>query len=147
MRHITKRELRPFNPYRPFEQFFNNEMANFWSGDNFLETPAFNIIEGNDRYVIELAAPGLDKDDFNIEIKDQILTIKVQKEESKDAETTDNNTKYIKREFSFNQFSRSFTLDKTIAQNDIEATYDNGILRVSLKKAVNPEIIKKIEIK
>ena len=147
MRHITKRELRPFNPYRPFEQFFNNEMANFWSGDNFLETPAFNIIEGNDRYVIELAAPGLDKDDFNIEIKDQILTIKVQKEESKDAETTDNKTKYIKREFSFNQFSRSFTLDKTIAQNDIEATYDNGILRVSLKKAVNPEIIKKIEIK
>ncbi len=147
MRHITKRELRPFNPYRPFEQFFNNEMANFWSGDNFLETPAFNIIEGNDRYVIELAAPGLDKDDFNIEIKDQILTIKVQKEESKDAETTDNNTKYIKREFSFNQFSRSFTLDKTIAQNDIEATYDSGILRVSLKKAVNPEIIKKIEIK
>jgi len=147
MRHITKRELRPFNPYRPFEQFFNNEMANFWSGDNFLETPAFNIIEGNDRYVIELAAPGLDKDDFNIEIKDQILTIRVQKEESKDAETTDNNTKYIKREFSFNQFSRSFTLDKTIAQSDIEATYDNGILRVSLKKAVNPEIIKKIEIK
>ena len=147
MRHISKKEMRPFNPYRPFEQFFNNELANFWSGDNFLESPAFNIIEENDKYVSELAAPGLEKEDFNIEIKDQILTIKVQKQESKDAETTDNNTKYIKREFSFQQFTRSFTLDNTIAQNEIEATYDKGILKVSLKKVSNPEIIKKIEIK
>ncbi|MCO6461543.1 MAG: Hsp20/alpha crystallin family protein [Saprospiraceae bacterium] len=145
MRNLIKRELRPFNSLATFDQFFNNNAAGFWPYDSMMEMPAFNIIEEKDQYIIELAVPGLNKDDFQIEIKDQLLTIKVEKEQSTESE--ENESKYIKREFSFHQFSRSFTLDKNISKDDIEASYENGVLIVNLKKISNPEIVKKIEIK
>ncbi len=147
MRNISKRELRSFNPYRPFDQFFTNNLNNFWAGDSFMESPAFNIIETEKKYMIELAAPGLEKKDFQIEIKDQILTIKVQKENEVIHTQEDSEPKYIKKEFSFHQFSKSFTLDNTISQDEIEASYFNGILAVSLQKNTNNDIVKKVDIK
>ena len=97
--------------------------------------------------MIELAAPGLEKKDFQIEIKDQILTIKVQKENEVIHTQEDSEPKYIKKEFSFHQFSKSFTLDNTISQDEIEASYNNGILAVSLFKNTNNDIVKKVDIK
>jgi len=145
MRNIS-RGLAPFRPYRNLDTFFNQGLNQFWANDSFFEVPAFNIKELEDRYIVELSAPGLEKQDFSIEVKDQTLTIKVKKEKIENAEGDTSTGRYMKREFGYQQFTRSFQLDKTISTDDIQASYTDGILSVTLNKVTNAEIIRKVEI-
>jgi len=92
--------------------------------------PAVNVIEGKDNFRLEIAAPGLNKSDFDINIEKDVLTIsaKVEKEASKEG------VKYSRKEFDYNEFKRTFNLPKTIDKTKIDAAFKNGILTLTLAK-------------
>jgi HSP20 family protein len=92
--------------------------------------PPVNIVEKNDYYHLQVAAPGLEKGDFNVKLDGNILTISCDKKEDAKAE----NEKVIRKEFSAKAFKRTFTLDEKIDAANISARYENGILHVGLPK-------------
>lgn len=93
--------------------------------------PSVNIKEESDKYTLEVAAPGLDKKDFHLNLKDDQLTIKAQKEYADEKTENDN---FKRREFNYSSFERSFHLPDTVNVNDIEAIYSNGVLTIHLNK-------------
>ncbi|MGZ3901311.1 MAG: Hsp20/alpha crystallin family protein, partial [Bacteroidia bacterium] len=103
-------------------------------GDDFpdieLSAPPANITENNKEFRLDLSAPGLKRDDFNIDIEDGVLTISSEKE--KEEKQEDEN--YMRHEFSYNSFCRTFTLPDNINENNINAKYDNGMLQVTIPK-------------
>lgn len=119
------------------DDFFNNDrfLLNFKAGLPVLDfqntLPDANIVENKNDYQIELAAPGLEKKDFNIEIKNGILTIRAEKEE----ETKSENKNYLSREFSYSSLYRSFVLPDNLLSEKIDAKYENGVLKLKLPKS------------
>jgi HSP20 family protein len=95
-----------------------------------INIPTANITETPTAFKVELAAPGLERKDFNVEVDNHTLTISAEKEE----ETSEDDGEYSKREYSFNSFSRSFTLPENVKEGDIDASYENGVLRISIPK-------------
>jgi len=131
-----------------FDRFFNNELMD-WSNTNFSNTntslPAVNVKETNDEFVIELAAPGMEKKDFKINFKNNVITISSEKEDKKEVQKEN----YTRREFSYQSFQRSFTVaENAIMSDKIEASYNNGILEVKLPKReeVKPQPEREIKI-
>lgn len=102
----------------------------FFNGRDLSLVPAVNICEAAGHFEIELAAPGLTKDDFKINLERRMLTIAVQKEQS----TTEEQKRFSRREFSYGAFTRSFTLPDSADENAIQAKYNNGILVVEIQK-------------
>jgi HSP20 family protein len=102
--------------------------------------PTVNISETDKEYLLEMAAPGLQRSDFKIEIDDRVLTISSEKEESKEEKVESNG--YTRKEYSFNSFARSFTLPEDINESDIDAKYENGVLKLTLPK-VKANVAKK----
>ncbi|MFK7748234.1 MAG: Hsp20/alpha crystallin family protein [Kordia sp.] len=92
--------------------------------------PATNIKETTDNFVLEVAAPGKVKEDFKLSLDHNVLTIST--EDKKEEATKEEN--YSRKEFSFSAFTRSFKLPQTVNKEEINATYTNGILHVSLPK-------------
>lgn len=120
---------------RLFDDFFTRELFD-WSGRNFSLTnttvPAVNIVESKDAFMVEMAAPGMSKKDFHIELENEVLKISSEKEVQ---ETLPENDRYTRREFSYQSFQRSFHLPKTIVDlSKIKAKYEDGILRVTIPK-------------
>ncbi len=113
-------------------ELFNELPVNFGKSirEDVLHFPPANIIEKTDFYQVELAAPGMDKADFNIKLDGKILTISAEKK----TETAKENEKMIRREFGYKSFKRSFTLDEKIDATNITAKYENGILKLELPK-------------
>jgi HSP20 family protein len=114
--------------------FFETDKLNF---DDYLRKdwmPAVNVIDKRDAYEIELAAPGLKKEDFRIRVEDGILTISSEQKSEKETREGE----YTRREFNYQSFSRSFALPQNVKEDDIQANYADGILRllVSKKRAV-----------
>lgn len=103
--------------------------------------PAVNVLETEESFQIELAAPGLKKEDFKVNIHENTLTISTEK-------TTEATGKYTRREFNFSTFKRSFTLPKTVDSEQIVATYTDGILGLVLpkKEEAKPKEPRSIEI-
>lgn len=100
-----------------------------------LNLPSVNVKETPKEFVLEMAAPGLTRKDFKVEVDNNTLCISSEKEEEKKEENKD----YTRREFSYNSFSRSFTLPDNVKENNVEAKYDNGILKVTIpKKEITP---------
>jgi HSP20 family protein len=93
-------------------------------------TPAVNIKENEKNFEIEVAAPGMEKKDFEISVNSGILTISAEKKQEK--ESKDEN--YTRREFGYFSFSRSFNLPTNTSEEDINAKYDGGILKLSIAK-------------
>lgn len=94
--------------------------------------PAVNLKETDTNYAIELAAPGKKKEDFNIEIDHNVLSIS--SESKNQNEEKDASGKYTRREFNYSAFRRTFTLPESVNLEDINATYENGVLHVTLPK-------------
>lgn len=92
--------------------------------------PAVNIKENERDYDLELAVPGMNKNDFNVEVDNHVMTI------SAEAKSEDNVTEenYTRREFSYSSFKRSFTLPETINEDKIKASYKDGVLKFTLPK-------------
>ena len=112
------------------DSFFNGSISDFVGSDYFMTSPSTNILENENEYKIELAVPGLNKEDFSINLDQDTLTIEAKNEEK----TTAENEKYIKREFNYMAFKRNFTLPDTVNTNDIKAQYENGVLSIVLPK-------------
>ena len=114
---------------------FANELNGFFNDDFFghnqlVTQPSVNIREQEEEYHIELAAPGMEKPDFNVDVDHDLLTISVEKEQ----ENTEEHEGYTRREFNYGSFKRSFNLPDTVDAEKIKATYNNGILQVVLPK-------------
>lgn len=108
-----------------FNEIFNNGVT-----PNIKLSPSANIKESEESFEIQLALPGFKKEDFKIEVQDKSLTVSSEvKTESEDS--TEN---YIRKEFSFNSFSRSFRLPRTVDSEQIAAEFENGILILTLPK-------------
>jgi len=117
-----------------FDDFFGRELFN-WGNNNYSTTsttvPSVNIKETGDAYVVQVAAPGMDKNDFQIKLDGNLLTISSMKEDNR--ETTEDN--YARREFSYQSFQRSFELPKDVVdQDNINAKYENGLLMLTIPK-------------
>jgi len=124
---------------------FNDFPASFGKTirENALGFPSVNILEKNEAYHIEVAAPGMEKTDFSIKADGNLLTISA----SKNEEANEEGVKQIRKEFSFKTFKRSFTLDEKIDVANISAQYEKGILLVVLpKKTVTVNESKEITI-
>ena len=117
------------------DDFFTRDFDKIFKGFEHTTLPATNIKETEDAFEVELSVPGFNKEDFNLKLDNELLTISA-KVEDKQEETTD---KYTRREFRSQSFSRTFTLSDTIATEAINAKYDNGILKITLPK--NKEVI------
>lgn len=129
-------------------QFLNEMMEDFDRNFNLRQSeahmmrPAVNIRETEQSFMLELAAPGLQKEDFKVNLDNNVLTLSA--EVNHEEETK--NERFTRREFSYGQFRRSFSLPKTINLEEIKADYSNGILTVTLPKredakvAINREI-------
>ena len=110
-----------------FDSIFNDS---FFSDRTIARVPAVNVSESTDHFHIELAAPGLKKEDFKLSIDHNVLYIAVEQQ----AETHDTGRKYNKREFSYSSFVRSFVLPQAADQNRVEAAYEDGVLKVNIAK-------------
>lgn len=95
--------------------------------------PAVNITEHKNEYKLKLAAPGLKKSDFKIDIRDGVLNISCENESSSEEKTE----KHTRKEYNYSSFSRSFTLPEEVDQNKISAHYEDGILKMELPKLEN----------
>jgi len=134
------------NPVLP--NIFNDLLSEFSIHTNEAQEksfPAANIIETEKEFQLKLAAPGIEKKDFSIDLKDYILTISAEKGE----ENVDNTDNYSLREYNYQSFKRSFTLPKDLVNEDqIKASYKNGELLVKIPKKENiQETPKLIEVK
>ncbi|RYG18315.1 MAG: Hsp20/alpha crystallin family protein [Chitinophagaceae bacterium] len=110
-----------------FDSIFTDS---FFTGRDMALVPAVNICETADHFHVELAAPGLAKEDFKINLERKMLTISVQKESSNEEESKN----FSRKEFSYSSFTRSFTLPDSADENAIEAKYNEGILKVDIPK-------------
>jgi len=117
-----------------FDRFLSNDLFD-WSNRNYSDTdttvPSVNIKESSDEFEVELAAPGFVKSDFNIELNHDLLTISSAKKVENEIKE---GQQFARREFSYQSFSRSFSLPNTADGEKIKAKYENGILRVSIPK-------------
>jgi len=114
------------------DEFFGGDVLPgfFLDFDKRIATPAVNIIESKDDYRIEVAAPGLDKSDFKINIENNVLTISAEKEEK----TENEGESFVRREFNYASFSRSFTLPESMDTEKISAKHKDGVLDVIIPK-------------
>ncbi|BFP42338.1 Hsp20/alpha crystallin family protein [Flavobacteriaceae bacterium GF1] len=115
-----------------FPSLMNDFFKPDWFGgmDTFANVPAVNIRENETDFMLELAIPGFKKEDFNIEIDNEVLTIS----SNTKAEHTTKEENYTRREFSVSSFRRAFTLPETVDTDKIDALYEAGVLKVTLPK-------------
>jgi HSP20 family protein len=131
-----------------FDDAFSRELFN-WGNSNFSSTnttvPSLNIKEKADCFEVEMAAPGMEKADFNITLNNNLLTI----ESSKSSSTESNEDNFIRREFSYASFQRSIELSKNVVDDaNIQASYENGLLKLHIPKKEEAKVKapRKIEI-
>jgi len=114
-----------------WEDFFNNDVLNFPATVSRGRTvPAVNISENDKEFVVELAAPGMKKSDFNINLEGNVLSISSEMK----SETKDEGKEFTRKEFSYQSFQRAFTLPESVDQEKVEAQYVEGVLKITLHK-------------
>jgi HSP20 family protein len=124
-----------------FDSIFNDT---FFNDRLVARVPAVNISESENNYHVELAAPGLKKEDFKLNLERNQLSISVEQS----ADHQDNQKNYSKREYSYGSFVRSFTLPESADHANIEASYTDGILRIDIAKREEAKAVRRqIEIK
>ncbi len=161
---MTHVKFNPFGTVAHFNRFGNLEQAldhvvnhgvkSFFSDEvgNWLTAPSVNILESKENFRIDVAAPGLSKEDFKIDVTKNVLTVFAEKKvvtptEATEAEVKTPEIKYVRREFGYSAFKRSFNLPENVDVTNISAQYANGVLEVSVPKTA-PNIVKhEIEIK
>jgi HSP20 family protein len=123
--------LFPSNSKLEFPSFFNDVFNHLLNEDEKVTwMPSVNISERDNDYKIDLAVPGMDKKDFNIEVENNLVVISGERKEEK----TEENEKVTRREFHYGSFKRSFTLPETADAEKINANYNNGVLSLTIAK-------------
>lgn len=117
------------------ENFFGRDMNDFFNttSPTFSNVPAVNVVENEDGFRIEVAAPGMKKDDFKLNLNHNNLTISGS-QENQTEETDKTNEKYTRREFSYSSFQRTFTLPTSVDGDNIKASYVDGLLKIGIPK-------------
>lgn len=113
--------------FKPWEEWFDNEAG---PRGRLLSVPAVNITEHKEDFVIALAAPGLKKEDFRVDISGNMLTISAEAEAGKE----ETEGKYTRKEYNYTSFSRMFSLPPDVNEEAIKASYKDGILKLCLPK-------------
>lgn len=119
---------------------FNDFFDNTWMERTNATAPAINVIENDNNYCVEVAAPGMTKDDFNIQIDDDDNTME-KKDEKKEGQKSG---RYLRREFSYSKFQQAMILPDDVDRTKISAKVNNGVLEVELPKL--PEEEKKAKV-
>ncbi|MBC5774742.1 Hsp20/alpha crystallin family protein [Pontibacter sp. KCTC 32443] len=141
MRSLARREEQKPATRSMFSNFFS-DIDRMFDDDMFLmpmhlsrlgngNLPAANIRETDKEYSIEMAVPGMKRDDFNIEYDENMLTVSSEKEENINEEKEN----YRRREYNYSSFSRSFRLPEAVKADNIKAHYENGVLHIAVPKA------------
>lgn len=143
--------MRNYNQLKPFsglvENLLNNQHVNRYFDDafrdNWIKTPAVNIKETDNAFLLEAFAPGAEKEDFKMSVNDKTLTISFESKE----ETKQENEKWLRSEYKLGSFKRSFSIGDLVDVEKINAKYENGVLKIELPKKEAAIITKKdIEI-
>lgn len=142
---LIKRNLAPGFPL--FDDILTKDLFN-WGFNNNSSTnttlPSVNIVESRDAFSVEMAAPGMEKSDFNVVLDNEVLTIQC---ERKDAQEQDEKS-FVRREFWYQSFQRTFHLPKSVVDGSkIKATYENGILSIMIPKKEEAKTLPMREIK
>lgn len=134
---LVRKNTAPFAPSF-LEEFLNTDWLGGRTGSFVTpsKSPAVNIIEQDRSFNIEVAAPGYEKADFQLELDNETLTLKVDKEENNEKEQEH----FTRKEFSVISFERSFKIPKSVDTSKIEATYNDGILVVTLPKKEEAQV-------
>lgn len=125
------------------DNFFNNSFRRAWDSDlpvdrSGITVPAINVREDDVGFLLEFAAPGYKKSDFDIEVHNHVLTISAEREKATTSDSNghpspeEKNQRYTRREFYYQTFSRSFTLPENVEEDQIHANYQSGILSVEI---------------
>ena len=133
---LTKRNGNLTNTFpNLFDDLFSRDLFD-WNNSNFSTTgttlPAVNVKETPESFVVEMAAPGMKKEDFKVELNNNLLTIS---SEQKSEQEEKDNDRYTRKEFSYQSFQRSFQLSREAVDADnIQAKYENGVLHLTIPK-------------
>ncbi|MDH7460549.1 Hsp20/alpha crystallin family protein [Chitinophagaceae bacterium 26-R-25] len=112
-----------------FDTFFNAPLDKYFNRDYVLNVPAVNVNETETTYAISIAAPGLEKNDFHVQIQDGMITVSAEKEEK-----LEKDGKYNRREYNYTSWTRSFSLPEDADDEKIEAEYKNGELKIDVPR-------------
>lgn len=121
------------------EPFFETP---FWNSRRFTRVPAANIKETSKEFLVEVAAPGMTKKDFHIDIENKMLEIRVEKEMEKEQKDVD----FTRKEYDYTAFYRAFDLPENVLEDKIKAEYVDGVLKVHLPKSMETKKKKAKEI-
>lgn len=127
---------------RFFEGFADSDLSKFFGTDTFVSAPAVNVVQTENGFRIELAAPGFKKENFSLSVDNRILKIKGEHQ----AETEEKTEKFTRREFQFGSFERKFTLPENVNQDSIEAKYTDGILTITISRNEETKQTKEIQV-
>lgn len=127
---LPVRKERRFFPSIVDEFFGRDFIPDLFEFQTGVNMPSVNVIEGKDDFKIEVAAPGLNKEDFKIDLDNNVLTITSEREEKNE----DENQRYMRREFSYSSFKRSFSMPQSVDASNIKATHNNGVLTITIPK-------------
>jgi HSP20 family protein len=128
----------------PWKDFFDMDVWGNRSGNKSSTLPAVNICEDDNSFMVDVVAPGFKKEDFKINMDDDILTISA---ESKQENKEGDGKEYSRREYSYSSFTRSFQLPENAKAEAIGARYEDGILKITIPKAEQkPKTSKQINI-
>ena len=142
MRHYKYHNQNSFAPFgQIIEDFFNKSIGDLVGGDISLNTPSANTYETDQAYILEIAAPGITKTDIDIEVEKDHLII------SADIDKGTDMPAYKRREFDYSKFTRRFKLKEDINLQKIAASYDLGVLTITLPKLDVETVNKKTKIK
>ncbi len=127
-----KNNVHPANRWMndPLDAFFGNNFYSDINTEKFAYIPPVNVKEGTDDFQLELVAPGRNKDNFNIKLDNNQLTISSQVQKRED----EANEKWTRKEYAYASFSRSFHLSEDVDESKISAQYTDGVLRISIPK-------------
>lgn len=124
---VPSRSVWDFNPWN---RSLSDQFLDLWDGDVMDTIPSMNIRDEKDHFEVELAAPGMKKEDFNIDLDGNSLTISSERETKSDEKEGN----YTRREYNYTSFSRSFTLPDSADAGKIDAKYEDGVLRLNIAK-------------
>jgi HSP20 family protein len=132
-----------FNHFKTLDRLMHEIFADDFNVKANKATPSVNIVENDALFKLEVAAPGLAKEDFKINVEDKVLTISAEKKVETE---TNEGDKILRREFGYSNFKRTFTLPENVNVADIKAVYENGVLNVHLPKLEVKKTLQTIEI-
>ena len=124
-----------------FPSIFNDFFDNDWIAKVNTAAPAINVIESDKSYKVEVAAPGMSKDDFNIHL-DENNELIISMEKKNQQEEKDEKKRYLRREFSYSKFQQSLVLPDNVDKDKISASVNDGVLTIALTKMTEDERVK-----